>query len=350
MADMAPVKLLYVHVYKVGGKTFAYYRRGKTRIRLPAPDAPDFAAAYDAARNGRIAPPETAKTAILEKQAGTLRALVALYKSSPEYLQLATTTRASYDRLLEPVLKKFGGAPVADVPRDWVKRRQSELIATPRTANYLLSVIRKVFSFGVEHGWLAQNPAARIKPLKGGKSHRIWTDAEIAALTGPEAGDVALPVLIALHTAQRQGDVLRLPWSAYDGQAIRLRQGKTGAPLTIPVSAELRAELDAIKDRKSIVICLTASGRPWTSDWFKHRFAAVRADLGLPTDLHFHGLRHTAATRLAEGGASDGEIMAMTGHKTRSMVARYTAQAQQESMAKAAVARLPAARTANKSG
>jgi integrase len=39
-----------------------------------------------------------------------------------------------------------------------------------------------------------------------------------------------LPLLLALWTGQRQGDLLRLPWSAYDGEHIRLRQSKTGAP------------------------------------------------------------------------------------------------------------------------
>jgi hypothetical protein len=30
--------------------------------------------------------------------------------------------------------------------------------------------------------------------------------------------------LLALWTGQRQGDLLRLPWSAYDGARIRLQQ------------------------------------------------------------------------------------------------------------------------------
>jgi hypothetical protein len=37
-----------------------------------------------------------------------------------------------------------------------------------------------------------------------------------------------LPLLLALWTGQRQGDLLRLPWSAYDGEHVRLRQSKTG--------------------------------------------------------------------------------------------------------------------------
>jgi len=36
-----------------------------------------------------------------------------------------------------------------------------------------------------------------------------------------------------------------LPWSAYDGKVIRIRQRKTGAYVSIPVSDELRQALDA---------------------------------------------------------------------------------------------------------
>ena len=33
-------------------------------------------------------------------------------------------------------------------------------------------------------------------------------------------------LILGLHTGQRQGDLLRLPWSGYDGVRITLRQGK----------------------------------------------------------------------------------------------------------------------------
>jgi integrase len=46
-----------------------------------------------------------------------------------------------------------------------------------------------------------------------------------------------LPLMLALWTGQRQGDLLRLPWSSYDGKTIRLRQSKTGRGVVIPVGA-----------------------------------------------------------------------------------------------------------------
>jgi integrase len=350
MAEMPPIKLPYLVTYQPrGGRVFWYFRRAGKQVRLPDPDSAGFSAAYAAALRGDIGIPISEKETRNVRKAqitetGTLAALVALYKASPDYLNLGRPSRSRYASLLQPLVERFGTAPVADMPRDWVQRRMAELIATPRSANYLLSVIRKVLNFGIEHGWLQHNPAARIKPFKCGPSHRIWSDAEIAAMTSAAAGEVALPCLIALHTAQRQADVLRLPWSAYDGSTIRLRQGKTGVPLVLPVPVELAVVLDALA-RRSLVICLTESGRPWSSPHFAHRFAAVRKDLGLAGDLHFHGLRHTAATRLAESGASAHEIQAMTGHKTLANVQRYTQAVEQAGLARNAVARLPLRKT-----
>ena len=43
-----------------------------------------------------------------------------------------------------------------------------------------------------------------------------------------------LAMIFALWTGQRRGHLLRLPWSAYDGQMIRLKQWKTGARVNIP--------------------------------------------------------------------------------------------------------------------
>jgi len=61
---------------------------------------------------------------------------------------------------------------------------------------------------------------------------------------------VHLPFLLAIWTAQRQGDLLRLPWTAYDGKRIRLKQSKTGVRVAIPVGAPLKRAPDAAKGRR----------------------------------------------------------------------------------------------------
>ena len=56
--------------------------------------------------------------------------------------------------------------------------------------------------------------------------------------------------------------------------------------------------------------------------------------------LVFHGLRATAATRLAEAGATDRELMAILGHRSARMVTRYTRGADQKRLATAAITKL----------
>ena len=41
-------------------------------------------------------------------------------------------------------------------------------------------------------------------------------------------------------------------------------------------------------------------------------------------ELHFHDLRHEAVSRLVEGGLSDQQVAAISGHKSMQMLKRYT--------------------------
>jgi integrase len=121
--------------------------------------------------------------------------------------------------------------------------------------------------------------------------------------------------LLALWTGQRQGDLLRLPWSAYDGTHIRLRQSKTGARVNIPVGAPLKAALDATP-RRSPIILTNSYGRPWTSDGFRASWRKACAAAGI-VGLTFNDLRGTAVTRLALVECTEAEIATITGHSLR---------------------------------
>ena len=60
-----------------------------------------------------------------------------------------------------------------------------------------------------------------------------------------------------------------------------------------------------------------------------------------------HGLRKAAAARLAETGATEHEIMAVTGHRTLKEVDRYTRTARQKVLADSAMRKLATAHTEN---
>ena len=143
----------------------------------------------------------------------------------------------------------------------------------------------------------------------------MWTDADEAAFLARAPAHLHLPLILALWTGQRQGDLLRLLWSAYDGSAFRLVQGKTGARVVVPVGAPLKARLDAAP-RLSPVILLNSEGRPWTGDGFRSSWGKACRTAGI-TGLTFHDLRGTAVSRLALAGCSEAEIATLTGHALR---------------------------------
>jgi hypothetical protein len=99
--------------------------------------------------------------------------------------------------------------------------------------------------------WAVDRARLTINHVKGFKrlyhsdrSEIIWLPEHIVAFM--KVAPVEIPLILALHTGQRQGDLLRLPWSAYDGERIQLRQGtsrrgrKQGPLIEIPCTQALR--------------------------------------------------------------------------------------------------------------
>jgi len=175
-----------------------------------------------------------------------------------------------------------------------------------------------VLSWGMDRGLVAANPCARGGRLyRGSRAEKIWTAADEAAFLERAPAHLHLPLLLALWTGQRQGDLLRLPWSAYDGTHIRLRQSKGGTRVVIPVGAPLKAALDAVAKRSPIMLT-TSDGKPWTADGFRSSWGKARKRAGI-VGVTFHDLRGTAVTRLALAGCTEAEIATITGHSLRSV-------------------------------
>jgi len=333
----------YVHLVRARGKRFAYYRRAGARLRIHGEiGSYEWRLAYDRIHKEFEAAAGAAAAAQDRLvMPGSLEALWLAYQGHSAFTRLTDRTRKEYIRLMTPVIGEWGHGQVDKMKPDWVQARLDELDATPRTANALLGILRLLLNWGMKRGWLEKNPALLVDPVKYTKApHRVWRQAEIDAMTAP-GSPVALEVLIALYTGQRQGDVLTMLWSSFDLERLEIRvtQSKTGVRLVIPVPPVLAAALEAAP-RTAPTICTRRDGASWKPHHFGHVFAATRDRLGLPKDLHFHGLRHSAASRLAEAGCSHAEIAAITGHKTVSMVSHYASGARQEHLARAAMDRL----------
>ncbi len=87
-----------------------------------------------------------------------------------------------------------------------------------------------MLTWAQENGRIQANHVRGFKRLyHADRSEIVWLPEHIAAFMQVAPIELQRALIIALHTGQRQADILRLPWSAYDGTAITLRQGKSAA-------------------------------------------------------------------------------------------------------------------------
>jgi integrase len=245
------------------------------------------------------------------------------YQASDEFLGLAPRSRSDYIGKIKIIENSFGDFPLSGMTdqrtRGIFKAWRDRLaLSSRRQADYAWVVLARILSFGKDRGLLAANPCEKGGRLyRGSRAEKIWTPADEAAFLERAPSHLHLPLMLALWTGQRQGDLLRLPWSAYDGTHIRLRQSKGGRRVVIKVGAPLKAMLD-VTPKRSTIMLTTSDGKPWTPDGFRASWGKACKRAGI-TGVTFHDLRGTAVTRLALVGATEAEIATITGHSLRSV-------------------------------
>src|SRR6516165_7142479 len=191
-------------------------------------------------------------------------------------------------------------------------------------SDYAYSTLARILSWAHDRGLIAKNPCSSAGKLyHGTRASKIWNDQDIDGFLRVAPPYLRLAMLLAVNTGQRQGDLLRLPWSSYDGATIKLRQRKTGAYVPIPVSDALRTALDAAP-KVSPIMLTNSGGKPWSESGFQGAWGKATMRAGI-RGLTFHDLRGTAVVTLARAGCNEVEIYSITGHKPGDVQAILTA-------------------------
>jgi integrase len=290
-------------------KTYWYAWKGGPRLR-GEPGDPEFIASYTEAVTRKVPPPS-----------GMLLSILAKFEETQEFRELADRTKADYkhiiDKRIAPEFNDFPLAALTDkrargIFKEW---RNRLALNSRRQADYAWVVLARIFSVALDYGWIDANPCEKGGRLYGGtRAQSIWTPEQEAAFLASAPEHLHLALLLALYTAQRQGDLLKLKWFAYDCTHIRLQQSKGGVRVKVKVHARLKAALDAMPARRADeCILLNSDGEPWTADGFRSSWAKACRKAGI-VGVTFHDLRGTAVTRLALAGSTELEIADISGH------------------------------------
>jgi integrase len=216
-----------------------------------------------------------------------------------------------------------------------------EFASTPGTARNMLSTLRVLIVRAIGDGVRKDDPTVGIpRPKLSRDGWHSWTDVEIEQYEArhPVGLQARLALALALHTAQRASDLIRMgKQHARDGQ-INVVQQKTGARLWVPLHSELTAILNATPC-DHLIFLVSGHGQPYASaKSFGNAMNRRAKEAGL-ADCPLHGLRKAPLRRLAEAGCSAPEIMAISGHKSLVEVERYVRAANQRHMAERAISR-----------
>jgi len=316
----------YVYLLKRGTRTYIEFRRrGVSVIMRETPGTPEFALAYAKLLNGGQSK--------VTKQ--NFAALVKLYRASPKYTKRADRTRADYDKVLTWVVDVLGPLPVAGLRRKDVIRARDENAATMRFANYIVQVLSIIMEYAIDVGWRDDNPAKGVAKLQSDNEAREpWPAALIEAYRATADGRPLLIFELCLGTGARIGDVLKMRWNDLRDGGVVIRQGKTRKPVWLPLTAPLRAALDATP-RRGLTIVAQKNGRATSYRGAAGLVMGVRKAIGAE-GYDLHALRHSTASELLAAGCTDEQVAAVLGHSSSRTVPIYTASVRQMERAKQA--------------
>jgi integrase len=298
---------------------------------------------------------------------GTFAALISAYKSGADWAVLAPSTRREWSRHLAYIEGAWGHLKVMGLTPVGVRTLIDSRQRTPADANNLLRCLKRLLGWGLERGWLLINPARDTSPFSPGHPYDPWPwDAITYFRDNVSRPDLWHVSAVALFTGQRKGDVLGMRVGHMHGQAadltVHVAQGKTSKRLRVRLHQAVRALIPELDARRCALMGPEAAANPeapllvsnkaraWTTGGFD---TVWQAEMDRPEmarfreqRLVFHGLRKSAVVMMLEAGATEHEVMAVTGQSAK-MVAYYAQQVNTEKLSAAAILKWEAAGAAS---
>lgn len=340
------------------GRVDLYFRKGRHREGPLA--SPDGSEALKAEVEAIVARLTRAAKASANPRASTAGGLLRAYRKSAEFLALAGSTQADYERLIDELDADAGDVLLSEIDRAWlIDMRDVWALRGHRAANLRMQVLKNAMAPVIDDetdSRIKGDPFHKVKkvrrPHDAGEAHPIWEDAEveaaIALAIARKMPGLARAIGLARFGGFRRATVCALPLNARSigaderGRPERRLYWITEKRKVLADKREdprLTALLERTPDR-ALMVAYNARGEAWKPRQLNQavdRLIEALARNGKARDtLTIHGLRHARGVELALAGASDAEIMSQLEHATDRAAKIYRRQADRRKMADAA--------------
>jgi hypothetical protein len=183
-------------------RTYWYAWKGGPPLR-GEPGTPEFVASYNEAVARRVVTPQ-----------GALLSVLQAYQASADFTGLAARTRSDYIKQIKVIEATFAEFPLRALTDrrsrgEFMEWRDRLALKSRRQADYAWQVFAGILSWGQNRGLVLANPCAKGGRLyRGSRADKIWTADDEATFLKSASAQFHLPLLLALWTGQRQGDLL----------------------------------------------------------------------------------------------------------------------------------------------
>tara|TARA_R100000329_G_scaffold25014_1_gene23658 strand:+ start:935 stop:2035 length:1101 start_codon:yes stop_codon:yes gene_type:complete len=273
-----------------------------------------------------------------------LNSLVYFYKKSNDYNMLASKTKVDYDYCIVQMVgsqyknKDLGDMNVKDINGPIAKQIYEMWINRGISmANHICSVARKIFSFGMEMGYIDLNPFTTFTRRSSDTRKIVWTKEQMIDFLNVAYSDfkyrnVGLIAQMAYEWCQRIGDMRLLSFDSidFDNAVLHLQQSKRRARVELPISDNLFSMLQQQREEFGFQQYVapyykTMGGMfiPYSLQRLSVVGKKIMQKAGLPNNLWLMDFRRTGTTEMVEAGVSMGQIMSVTGHANPSSVKPY---------------------------
>ncbi len=204
-----------------------------------------------------------------------------------------------------------------------------------RFANYTLQIVTRVWNVLIKYDMLDKNPWCFIERSKPAPRNTVWRTEDFTtflrvAFDEPKWRNVGLLVRINVELGQRIEDIRLSEWHNYDlieklytrEVILKTNERIAGIPLSDTL-VKMLEEQKEVYDFQRWVVPNPLTLEPYSEHNISRTFRKIMVVAGLPSRLQLRDIRRTVLTDLANCGATDTEIMAYSGHKSRESLMPY---------------------------